>query len=164
MKALRFSKTIISLILLTATIFIVSGCSIDSPGTSDYVGTIKNEMLEAVNLTRKLKTQQQELDVRKSNDAADTRETLEGLDQVYTNLLHVEAPEGYTDLDTDIKTNAEAALGYISELSSLVNTAETTGDDALYKQESVHIMQEYEICYNELVDMNSQVTKRYRND
>ena len=58
----------------------------------------------------------------------------------------------------------EGILGYVSELYSLVKTASDSGNDSLFKQESIHIMEEYEISYSNLVDLNSQVTTKYRKD
>ena len=58
----------------------------------------------------------------------------------------------------------EGILGYVSELYSLVKTASDSGNDSLFKQESIHIMEEYEISYSNLIDLNSQVTTKYRKD
>lgn len=151
---------------LTAIVVMVgmSGCHINSPGTKDYVDSVNNDMLLVVNNTRKLKEQQEKLDTRSPDDAKDYMQTLNILDDEYTDLIRLDSPEAYRELDDDIKENASQALSYIKELESLVTTSVNTADDFLYKQDCPHIMEQYEKCYTELVDLSAQVTTKYRND
>ncbi len=158
------AKKSIALFIAAVMLFTLAACSINSPGTKEYVDEVSSQMLEAVNLTRKLKRQQDELDIRIQKDESEITKTLEGLDAVYTKLLKLDAPSRYEDLNSELRTSAEAALGYINELTSLVKTAGKTGDDSLYIQEGMHIMSDYEVSYNELVDINSRITTKYRND
>ena len=64
----------------------------------------------------------------------------------------------------EIKENSKKALADIMELKSLVTTAKNTGNDTLYKQDYMNIMDDYELAYMALVDLGSQVTTRCRND
>lgn len=141
-----------------------SGCHINSPGTKDYVDSVRNYMLQAVNNTRKLKEQQKKLDTRSPDDADEYMKTLIILDDVYTELIRLEPPSAYSETDDEIKKNATEALSYIKELESLVTTSLNTANDFLYKQDCPHIMEQYEECYINLVDLNAQVTTKYRND
>ncbi len=164
MKRSMNFKSVLSFLILTAVILSFSACTIDTPEIRSYVDNVKSDMLEAVNNTRRLKKEQQSLDIRKKENADQTQKTLENLEEIYSGLLKLEAPSEYDELDSEIKKNAKDALGYVSELHSLVKTAADSGNDSLYKQESVHIMNDYEIIYTNLVDLNSQVTTKYRKD
>ncbi len=163
MKKLFLTKA--AAIMMTLIFIIgISGCGINAPGTKQYVESVKEDMLQAVNYTRKLKEQQKSLDARSIDSAKENLETLDTLDDVYTDLLRLESPSAYSELDDEIKENASSALSYIKELKSLVTTAMNSADDFLYKQDSPHIMEQYEKNYSSLVDLSSQVTTKYRND
>ena len=163
MNRIKKIKAVLS-ILLTAVLLSLSACTINTPEIRSYVDNVKADMLEAVNNTRKLKDEQEKLDIRQKENAEQTQNTLKNLEEIYSDLLKLEAPSEYDYLDSDIKKNAKDALGYVSELYSLVKTASDSGNDSLFKQESIHIMEEYEISYSNLVDLNSQVTTKYRKD
>lgn len=159
---LKIKKHLVILLTLMM-IFVYSGCNIMSAGTEDYVETVRQDMLQAVNMTRELKEQQKKLDARSVDDAKKCMDTLDNLDKVYSDMILLESPDKYDDLDDEIKQNSESSLSYIKALKSLITTAVNTGDDSLYKQESQHIMEQYEENYTALVDLGSQVTTRFRN-
>lgn len=155
---------IVSVLLTSVMALTLTACNIDAPGTTEYVDSVRQDMLQAVNLTRKLKEQQKKLDARSIDDATKNMETLDQLDNIYSDLIKLESPSKYDDLNDDIKKNAKSALAYTKEVKSLVSAAMNTGNDSLYKQDNKHIMEQYEENYTALVDLSSQVTTRYRNN
>lgn len=160
-KIRSFAAAITALVLAA----VLSACSFNGGSSiSNYVSGVNDNVHEAVNLTRKLRQQQEKLDTRSPDDAAETVELLDELSELYTNLSRLEAPDRYDDIDTDLKENSKKALASISELKSLITTSQNTGSDSLYKRDSENIMAEYEEYYNNLVELSSQAQTRYRND
>lgn len=153
-----------ALLIAVLMVFALAGCHINAPGTKEYVETVKEDMLQAVNLTRNLREQQKKLDVRSIDDANQYMEILNQLDAIYTNLIQLESPADYSEVDDKIKENAASALAFVKQLKSLVTAAANTMNDSLYKQDYQHIMEQYEECYSTLVDLSSEVTTKYRND
>ena len=159
-----FSKKAAAFISAVIISAVLSGCGINAPGTKEYVDSVKQDMLVSVNETRKLKEQQKTADVRTVDDADANMQTLDNLDNVYTDLILLESPDAYNELDDEIKKNSSSALSYIKELKSLVTAAKNTANDSLYKQDLHHIMEQYEENYNALKDLGSQIITKYRND
>ena len=164
------SKTKQSHKLLTALtalllIFTLSACSFNGGrSVAEYVDTVRDDTRKAVNITRDIRKQQETLDCRNKDDAKKLIASLDELSSLYTELSKLDSPDRYTDLDEEIKTNSETALGCVSQLKTLASTAMNTGDDTFYKQEYAGITEEYDAAFNILVDISSQVTTRFRND
>ncbi len=164
MKIKNRLKTIglFSVLILT---MIMSGCSFNGGrSVKQYVDTVKDDMRSAVNITRELKKANETLDCRNKESAKEYIVSLQQLEDKYAELSCLDAPERYIDLDNDLKTWCETALSSVSKIKMLVTTAMNTSDDKLFRQNQEGIMIEYDKAVNELVDISSQITTRYRND
>lgn len=162
--AMKIKK--IFLLLLTVSLALgIAGCSLNGGlSVGGYVNSINSDMHDIVNITRSLREVQENSDTRSPDDIKDYVELLGKLEDLYSDLLMLEAPNRYDDIDDDIKLHAKTALADISELKSLITVSQTTGDDAIYKRELPNIMEEYDNAYNELSDLSAQAQTRFRND
>ena len=162
--AMKIKK--IFLLFLTVSLALgIAGCSLNGGlSVGGYVNSINSDMHDIVNITRSLREVQENSDTRSPDDIKDYVELLGKLEDLYSDLLMLEAPNRYDDIDDDIKLHAKTALADISELKSLITVSQTTGDDAIYKRELPNIMEEYDNAYNELSDLSAQAQTRFRND
>ena len=162
--AMKIKK--IFLLFLTVSLALgIAGCSLNGGlSVEGYVNRINSDMHDIVNITRSLREVQENSDTRSPDDTNDYIELLGKLEDLYSDLLMLEAPNRYDDIDDDIKLHAKTALADISELKSLITVSQTTGDDAIYKRELPNIMEEYDNAYNELSDLSAQAQTRFRND
>lgn len=156
----------IALLLCAAVIALFSaGCSLNGGlSVGSYVGSIDSDMHDIVNSTRALREIQEKTDTRSPDDVKSYNEILDKLADLYSNLILLEAPDHYDDIDDDIKLYAKTALADISELKSLITVSQTTGDDNIYKRDLPNVMEEYDKAYNELSDLSAQAMTRCRND
>ncbi len=157
----RGAAVIVSLVI----VLVLAGCSFNGGLTIQrYVDKVKDDVHEAVNITREYKKLAATADCRNKEEADKMLDQLEKLSDIYSDLCTLEAPDHYDDLDDQLKPDSAKALGYVSEIRELITSARNTGDDTLYKQNSEDIMKEYDTVYLEIVDLSQQVTTRFRND
>ncbi len=165
MKITKYIRAISAAFMLCFIITAISACSFNSSiSIGNYVSDVNNNVQQAVSLTRELRKIKEDIDTRSPDDAKQYTELLDKLSELYTNLLKMDAPERYTDIDSELKTNSEKALSKISQLRSLVTASQNTGDDSFYRQDSESVIGEYEEAYNTIVDLSAQAHTRFRND
>ena len=134
---------------LLFTIAALSACSFNSSiSIGNYVSDVNSNVQQAVSLTREFRKLKETVDTRSPDDAKEYTELLEKLSQLYTNILKLEAPERYDDIDAELKDYSQKALSYISKLQSLIAVSQDTGNDSLYKRDSESIIEDYEEAYN----------------
>lgn len=156
---------ILSLFLIAVMIFTLTACSFNGGAdAAGYSDSIRSNVHEAVNLTRDLRKQRENLDTRSADSANVILGTLDKLNNIYSVLVKIDSPARYEDLNTDIRKQSKTALACVDGLRSLIRTSLNTGSDNMYKQDSGKIMEKYEKAFEELVDLSSLVTTRYRND
>lgn len=165
MKNIKYIRTIKTAVVLFLLIVSVSACSFNSSiSIGNYVSDVNNNVQQAVGVTREFRKITDNLDTRSPDDAQECIKLLDELSEYYTNILKLEAPDRYDDIDTELKTNSKEALNEISKLKSLINTSLDTGDDLLYKHDSQSIIEKYEELYLAVVDLSAQAQTRFRND
>ncbi len=163
----HFRKALIPCCIIMAALMsiILSGCNFNGGlSVTGYVSDVNGNIHEAVNLTRQYKKLNEKLDTRKAEDSAEAVEILDKLSECYSNVLSLQAPDRYNDIDDDLKKYSSEALADVSQLKSLINNSRSTGNDIMYKSDSKRIFEHYDNAYNELIDLNSQTRTRYRND
>lgn len=153
-------------IFITAILmFVLAGCSNgNSHKTKEYVNSVKNLVNDSVNSTRTLKEQKEKFDCNNSNASKAYIATLDTLSEIYKQLLQTEAPDSYDDLDKTLKSSAKSALSDITELQSLAKYASENGDSSLYEKDEKNLYDDYQINYETLVSLSSEIQTRYRND
>ena len=156
---------VISLLLIAVMTFALTACSFNGGAdATSYSNRIKTNVHDAVNLTRELRKQQENLDTRSVDSANKILDTLDKLNNIYSVLVKMDSPARYEDLNDEIKKQSRITLACVDGLRSLIRTSLDTGSDNMYKQDSGKLMDKYEKAFEELVDLSSQVTTRYRND
>ncbi len=165
MKNIQYIRTIPFAVILLLAIVSLSACSFNSSiSIGNYVSDVNSNVQQAVGLTREFRKIKDDLDTRSPDDAVECTDILDKLSECYANILKLEAPERYDDIDKELKTNAKEALTEISGLKSLISTSQDTGDDSLYKHDSQDIIERYEEIYSAVVDLSAQAQTRFRND
>lgn len=159
-KSCKFLSFICLIIVLSLT-----GCSFNGGRTvTAYVDNVREDMRQVVNITRELRKELEGLDCRKKDEAQSCIEKLDTLCSLYDSLSKLEAPDRYTDLDSELKAGAGEAMSRLSGLKSLMTSAMNTGNDELYRSGNKEIMEEYNQIIDDLVDVSSRITTRFRND
>lgn len=159
-----FFKRSLALMLAGVMMFVLSACSTEkSRKTEEYVSSVKTLVDDSVNNTRTLKTQYDEFDCKDSQSSKAYISTLGTLADLYEQLLKLEAPDDYDDLDNQVKENAEGALSIVTEIESLVKYAFQNSDSSLYDKNIETLFNNYQDYYDCLTDLSSQVHTRYRN-
>ncbi len=154
-----------SVLMLIVIITCLSGCSFNGGlSVSNYVDTLNNDVHRTVNLTRRYKKIHESLDPRSPEDAKQAIEILNELSDICSEIVKLDAPDRYNDIDDDLKINSSEALASLSELKDLINVSLETGNDKMYKTDSKKLFDKYEKAYLEIVDLNSVAQTRYRND
>lgn len=165
MKHLRKSFFLCFAVIISAMSIFLSGCNFDGGlSVTGYVEQVNGNIHEAVNLTRQYRKLNESLDTRSPDDAENAIELLDQLSECYNNILSLQAPDRYNDIDDGLKKYSSEALADVSQLKSLISNSQSTGNDKMYKTDSKRIFEHYDAVYNELIDLNSQTRTRYRND
>ncbi len=165
MKSIKSTKIIFVVFTLLFTVATVSACSFNSSiSIGNYVSQVNSNVQQAVGLTREFRKIKDNLDTRSPDDAKECTELLDKLSELYTNLIKLDAPERYTDIDEELKNNSKTALTKLSELESLISTSQSTGDDTLYQHDSQTVIDKYEEAYTSIVELSAQAQTRFRND
>ena len=163
MKSLKSNRIYLLLTAIILTL-ILSACSFNSgKEVQNYVSGVNDNIHEAVNLTRKLREIQKDINTRNTDDAKSYNSLLSDLADVYSNLIELEPVESYNDIDREIKEHSQITLTAVSQLQSLITASINTNDDTLYCNECDEIMKKYDESYFRLVELDSETQTRFRN-
>lgn len=163
MKSLKSNRIYLLLTAIILTL-ILSACSFNGgKEVQNYVSGVNDNIHEAVNLTRKLREIQKDINTRNTDDAKSYNSLLSDLADVYSNLIELEPVESYNDIDREIKEHSQITLTAVSQLQSLITASINTNDDTLYCSECDEIMKKYDESYFRLVELDSETQTRFRN-
>lgn len=159
-----FFRRSFTIILAAVLMFVLSACSTEnSRKTESYVTSVKTLVNDSVNNTRTLRTQYDEFNCKENESSNAYISTLETLSDLYGQLIKLESPDDYDDLDEQIKSNANEVLSIITELKTLVKYAVENADDSLYQKDKEELLNNYYEYYNTLTSLSSEVQTRFRN-
>ncbi len=159
-----FKRSLV-IFLAAGLMFVLSACSTENARkTESYVSSVKSLVNEAVNNTRALKIRCDEFNVNDTQTSKIYTSNLITLEDLYEQVLKLESPDDYDELDEQVKTNAEGALSTVTEILNLVQYALDNKNDSLYQKDKDELFEEYQKYYDTLVELSSEVQTKYRND
>lgn len=145
---------------------ILGSCSLhNGKKNAAYVESVKEDVHQAVNLTRELREKQETLDIKNQKNVKECISILDKLSDLYSDLVTLESTDRYDDLDNQLKEYSESALNSVSRMKILLSAAiSKDGDKSGYERDKDRIQNDYEETYQNIIDISSEVQTRFRND
>ena len=163
---MKKSMTGLLAVFLVMAMFVtaLSGCNMELHNRNDqYVSDVKKLVNESVNLTRKLRQQDEAFDCKDSEKLRGYLLAADDLINTLEKIQKLRPSDEFDEYDDRLKADSRTALTLISQIKAMVVYAGENGDDSIYKREREDYFSDYYKHYDNMKNISSEIQTYWRN-